>query len=330
MGTSFSVDHLVNSKPSADYLVDSKPSADHLVDFTPSAFLTSSHFDTPSPDFLQGLPKGTVNHAFVDIRDLQELVGDQSDLLDNDKSRNQYLRFSRVPPEEFQKIFEDPNLIGKSSRVLYDKKGNLIIKITSSKGHEQASRMFWVLFGYKIMKMDLFFCLSQNDTTTTNYSDFVREPDGSWGLLTSPSPSLVLEVGLSESAARLVADAKWWLETDGSEVRMVVTIEIYESIPKIVIQRWEQVQVAHPVTGTASARQKLVARPVEEATISWPKNATAPNNKTTVNGTITLPFQNVFLRPQDPARPLERDIHFNQLDLLKLADRVWRRQGFTR
>ena len=64
-------------------------SADHLVDSMPSAFLTSSDFTSPSPDFLNELAAGTINHVFVNIRQLQKQVRDQSGLLENDKSRNQ-------------------------------------------------------------------------------------------------------------------------------------------------------------------------------------------------------------------------------------------------
>ena len=99
MATPFS-DRLVDSMPSA-----SLTSSDPFLASSDSS-LTSSNFTRPPPNFLEGLPKRTVNHVFVSIRDLEKQVKDQGDLLKNNKSRNQYLRSSCVPYKVFQKSLE--------------------------------------------------------------------------------------------------------------------------------------------------------------------------------------------------------------------------------
>jgi hypothetical protein len=280
----------------------------------------ASHLSAPTPGFLNGIPKGTVRHRFTNISDLRAALRRQCDLLAKGESYNQYLVFLNVTEKELEKLVE--NQI-KSCRISYERNsGTLVVKILG-KPHEAANRSFAGLLTNKAIQMGLFESLQPYGGSTIDLDISFKEGDSAWAPSPPPQgnpwPSVVLEVGYSESQARLVNDAKLWLEAPGSQVRTVITMKINRQPRRIVMQRWEMVQVARRVTRAAPTGQIIAARKIQEVRISL-----QPNNTTTVSGTFTLPFQNVFLRPQNPANVLEQDFTFTQQDLRAIANLVWR------
>ncbi|KAJ6110453.1 hypothetical protein N7486_002688 [Penicillium sp. IBT 16267x] len=65
-----------------------------------------------------------------------------------------------------------------------------------------------------------------------------KESDGQWKPYINPPawPSVVMEVGVSESFNKLKADAAWWLENSRGQVRLVILISIDRTSPKIRYQ----------------------------------------------------------------------------------------------
>lgn len=52
-------------------------------------------------------------------------------------------------------------------------------------------------------------------------------------------PSIVLEVGYSESQGKLKADAEWWLTHAPNTVRSAITISINPRSKEVKFERWD-------------------------------------------------------------------------------------------
>jgi len=114
-----------------------------------------------------------------------------------------------------------------------------------------------------------------------------------------------------------VADAHWWLENSGRQVKIVLVISFSVSKKEIHLQQWELVTIPDPhvtqgqprPTGTAPAIIReidLVAGVSNEAS-------------------LTLNFESVFLRP--PAKG-EGDFTFSQEELERYSTYVWNCAGY--
>ena len=69
-------------------------------------------------------------------------------------------------------------------------------------------------------------------------SDFCFKPT-SWDLITN-WPSVVIEVGVSESLTQLHKDARFWLECSGGQTHIVILISVNKRARSWVIKRWQQ------------------------------------------------------------------------------------------
>ena len=63
-------------------------------------------------------------------------------------------------------------------------------------------------------------------------------------------PSLVVEMGVSESLQMLKSDARYWLTKTGGQTRIVIILHIDQSAKKILLQRWECVDDVRPRRAT--------------------------------------------------------------------------------
>lgn len=134
--------------------------------------------------------------------------------------------------------------------------------------------------------MNLFDALETTASTTRKHGDWLREPDTSWEpillstqqlqLLSTESstedssPSLVLEVGLSEAAGKLVLDTRGWIEAANSQTRIVITVQVMEEAPKITIQIWGRTaSTSTPPTITRQYRACAIKQ--QEIQISYNK-----------------------------------------------------------
>jgi len=113
----------------------------------------------------------------------------------------------------------------------------------------------------------------------TTYQLSSRKKQGDAGVEPVPNPSglpsVVLEVGSSESLTQLKIDASLWLET-AVGVQLVILLSInppiaaQPNLPRITIQLWRGFPPNHPPC-TPGVRQRI-ARMVWEA--DWTQNAT--------------------------------------------------------
>ena len=115
---------------------------------------------------------------------------------------------------------------------LYDaRKEVLIVKFRAGYGHEYASHQFSTMFTEKLIGLGLQWELTSFGSTKFRDQRRYKKPDDSFKpRSTRPNdddwPSLVLEVGLSQSLAQLQLDAQFWLTRSQLQTNIVILIHI--------------------------------------------------------------------------------------------------------
>ncbi|KAJ6129361.1 hypothetical protein N7512_002141 [Penicillium capsulatum] len=145
---------------------------------------------------------------------------------------------------------------------------------------------------------------------TIRGQDRGKEGDQGWGPLPAPEshpdkPTVTLEVGVSESHAKLRRDVDWWLHPDKGNANMTVTIKVDRKHPGLTIDRWERTD------GVVQSTQQIDISKV--------------NGIAQVNASLVIPFESLFLRQPTGN---ESDITLDQGTLRILAERTWLSQGF--
>ena len=127
----------------------------------------------------------------------------------------------------------------KGHRFLYfDREETLIVKQMSGLVQEVASKGFGVWLDGKIAGMGLFKDIGRTESATYKGNGSQKEADCSWKPwksrpLRTDWPTLIIECGVSKSRDRLVADAHWWLENSGGQVKIVLVISFSVSKKEI-------------------------------------------------------------------------------------------------
>jgi hypothetical protein len=171
----------------------------------------------------------------------------------------------------------------KSMRVTYSDDYNFIVRYMPSRAHEVA-HVYWTT--------SLFIALLQLTPpphaamppgcigiASTTFQLGSRKKQADAGVEPDPNPSglpsIVLEVGSSESLTQLKIDARLWLE-HVPEIQLVILLSIdppiapHPNLPRIAIQLWRSFTLNHtPRTPTARQRE---ARMVWES--DWTHTAT--------------------------------------------------------
>lgn len=131
-------------------------------------------------------------------------------------------------------------------------------------------------------------------------------------------PALVIEAGLSESMARLRADASWWIGNSNGAVRIVILIKISRRQRTITIVKCVPEQ--SPVTSTRSNQSGAPQMRPREVSMIEINQSVAPSRIT--GAPLILEFAEVIGRP--PALPTEVDIQFSDVELDEWAKYIWR------
>jgi hypothetical protein len=146
--------------------------------------------------------------------------------------------------------------------------------------------------------------LDVHGATRVSIGSWKKEADCCWApALDNIQPTLVLEIGLSESFRRLRIDARGWLETKGSSVNAVILIKISRDEPRITVQYWGLSPRQYTIATRASP---ALASCAQEITISHDSNVT------TGTGDLTLPFEEVVGRARNPSTTQERGFVIHQ------------------
>ncbi|KAJ5281418.1 hypothetical protein N7478_006790 [Penicillium angulare] len=290
-----------------------------------------SSVESESADTLVQLAKETKQQPFTTNGSLQKTLEHLQRALQQDQTSDQYLVFTSVPPAQHSKLSDDRSRTSKYSRLSYNAETRILIaKVMPNPAHELAIRLFDELISFELRAINVRREVKPLGSTTVTVGNWKKEADCCWAPdLTNPRRlSFVMEVGLSESARRLALDARGWLETYSSSVKLVVTIGIKRETPEIVFHRWELISREYGVQTRSSPPQ---AHRTAFLKLSRTNNATIITGESYLNGTITattqldLSFDKIVNRP--PHQPLERDLVVSEQELRSFAEDIWIGQG---
>ena len=245
-----------------------------------------------------------------------------------------------MPGTEFSSLqCDDLSPATKYCRLCYDSDTKtLVTKALPSPEHEIVTASLQILIAFQLHSMELDDEVDCLNSTMIGIGNWKKEVDCCWAPAAQNTKlSFVLEVGLWESSRRLTMDAQGWLETRGTSVNLVVTIEIDRVYPIVNIHQWE---LGKPICSastraafnstrffpgrrarrTATIMLSLANGVISAAGESYPESE--PSSSITQ---LELPFEKVVARLTNS--PLERNIIISEQDLRKLAGKIWRKQG---
>ncbi|KAL2822992.1 hypothetical protein BJX63DRAFT_376029 [Aspergillus granulosus] len=300
------------------------------LDGSQSSASELSSVESESEDPLVQLAKEVKQQPFTTRTSLQKVLEHRHRALYQDQTRDQYLVFTSVPPAQYSKLSDERLRISKFCRFsLNTETGIVIVKVTANPAHELAIGAFDSLVFLELLVMNVDDETLPCGSATVTVGNWQKEANSSCCPTgTDVRLSFVVEVGLSESARQLALDARGWLETDSSSVKLVVTITIHQDNPTIILHRWELLPRR---SGVVTRSAPLLARRTAFLKLFRTNNTTSIAGESYMNGTttnitqLTLPFDKILNRP--PHRPLERDLVIPEQKLRHFAENIWRVQG---
>jgi hypothetical protein len=278
---------------------------------------TTSISPIPSSQLLEGFEDEI--RTFSGIAGLRSDVKTLSKQLYQDKTTNQYLVFQPVTEDDLAKIEDQRHTIGRGIRLTHCTDiDTLIIKVPTPE-HEAVTRTFSYDFMDQIRQMGLTERRDFKDMGATTYrgTSTSKEADSCFRPLAfRPNrldwPTLVFEVGVSESLRKLRNDARWWLANSGGLVKIVHIFHINRGSRTILIEKWE----CTPATVTPAIRSN---RPPAQIPTQI-QTITIDQNGVTGRLPLVLHFQNLLLRQPTPP---EQDVTYTAQDLQGLANDIW-------
>ncbi|EZG06201.1 hypothetical protein H106_03986 [Trichophyton rubrum CBS 735.88] len=256
-----------------------------------------------SLSLLTGLPGGTRQIRYTNMKDLRAAV---EECYKDDQSP--FLVVVDVPPSILDDF--DSEYLDKGPRITANLPERLlIIKTMAKPGHESVASdlIFYIRVGVLEMGLPDRLADTRSSRVTSKTGRFVKEPDGSLRPLHHEWPTVVVETGLLETGRKLSMDARGWLETDGSETRVVVTANIDRKAPCIIFHKWAR----KADRGIASIVEEIIA---------------TRKDTTEVTGDMTLTFEEVVGRQRNEIN--ERDVIITKADFREICQDAWAMQDF--
>ncbi|EEQ31396.1 hypothetical protein McanMca71_004492 [Microsporum canis] len=273
-----------------------------------------------SSKLLIGLPEGTPWVKYTNINKLKNIVDTQCRDCCADSSKSPFLIVTCVSDtdtflRDFEKAYPD-----KGPHITCNLQENpvIILEVMTHLAHELATSRLQHFTEARITQMSLedqLIAINQPEITSSNGA-WKKIPDLGYALIGDLEwPVLVIETGLSETKEKLAIDAQGWLEAHGSRTQVVITIKIDQRSPYLTIQRWEHYPLSRPIT-----RSFQLSGSIQTVEIIH------KNGITRATGELTIPFYKVFRRAKHGRG--ETDIIIERHELIKVAEFVWRAQGF--
>ncbi|KAJ5086985.1 hypothetical protein NUU61_008292 [Penicillium alfredii] len=227
---------------------------------------------------------------------------------------SQYLLVVHIPKPLFSDIESQPNIFKGVRATLFPNRHQVLYKIMPDEQHDQIIAFFHDGLGKKLGDMGLSSFggdfLFRNSTRTRGLSNS-KEPDlwfGPYNVNVNGGgrgryPSLVLEVGFSESSSQLRNDAHWWFTNSSEQTRLVVLIHANRgsssgdnSSPWAVdIEVWTE--VPNPSSHQTRDRPTNSLKCTQSARVKDGSVTGAP---------LILDFETLMRRP--PVNPLEGNV----------------------
>ncbi|PGH29991.1 hypothetical protein GX50_07238 [[Emmonsia] crescens] len=281
----------------------------------PNTSMSQGHSDEVR-HMIEALPPGSSEYDAegLEAEDLEELLQEDASFtrivehIDSDAGHHldRYVVFKNVASDTMRDFSNQRHLGRTKDQSLTN---HLLIINMPSRDHERTTRYFERLLEGKLNEMRAGLSLEVRASGATDVEGTTRKkaPDASYWPHSLPAtrsakwPSLVLEVGYSESASKLRNDASWWLTESQGDVRVMITLKIFRN-HRVHLEMWQ--------FRDGAARPRPVM--TQETTVTKSArgySASAP---------MVIRFQDLLLRP--PAGNGERDIVLDRDDLQGLVE----------
>ncbi|KAJ5288730.1 hypothetical protein N7478_001760 [Penicillium angulare] len=233
-----------------------------------------------------------------------------------------YARFTNVPPDVAKLKFS------KACHQMYNPETRAMIITLPGRPHDAVAMEFtsqFIVATFLSNMKNTLWSLSSARVEGTRCS---KEPDGSWIPKDLPAsrndtwPTIVLEVGVSESLNKLRADAAWWLSNSKGDVNLVIIISINQAVAEVT---FESIVLQQPPTYMRNGQRQY--RPHTRQSIVVSRAPSSPGQPiNTVPNTLPLKilFEEVLCRPPQPP---ETDPVISISSLEEIASAAWRWQG---
>ncbi|KAJ5189340.1 hypothetical protein N7491_005674 [Penicillium cf. griseofulvum] len=275
----------------------------------------SDDADSPDDKCFEKLPDETYEAIGSEARAIRKIIREQQNL---PIEVIKYLRFTNVPPTVAEKFSL------RSARYMFSyETRSMIIKLVTG-AHETASRGLAFEMQHVVRDMGLNMLIRLTGSKRIRGMFCEKEADESW-IPRQPVPgrdgkwpTVVIEVGVSESYGKLKADAEWWLANSKGAVNLVIIVSINRTTPNI---KFETV-----LLDISSLRPQLRQRPRYVPTIRQSITTSRCGAQITTNPAValTIEFEELFCR--QPVPP-EHNIEISPGQLEEISTDVWTEQG---
>ncbi|EZF34326.1 hypothetical protein TMEN_6280 [Trichophyton mentagrophytes] len=268
---------------------------------------------------LTGLPEGTPIVKYNNMKKLKNIIDTQSLDCSADSSKSPFLIVTCVDNSFFKAL--DNVYPDSGPRITYNfEEGGptVILEVMKSTAQEMATGRLHLEIVLKLGKMGVEYELvSMNESEIQSLNKTWRkQPDLAFGLDGHTRwPVLVIETGMSETQQKLAIDAQGWLEAQGSDTKVVITMNIDKHSPRITFQRWEHAYTRH------ATRSHHPHGSVVQTVEVFHKGV-----NTRATGELIIPFEKVFGRMRRGRK--EADIIITKNQLIRLGELVWAEQRF--
>lgn len=258
------------------------------------------------------MPDAIPSYAY---RGRGQFLRDYNHALSTVGDTSEWFILTGVDQHTFTTVFEHPESGDYSNWASYDCQLQLLLIKIPLPAHEIATHVFSTLLMDALEPMGMKWSICPIGESKHVAEMGAKQPDQAWIPLRVPRgqsrtwPTLVLEVGLSETKAKLQRDIRFWHYASEGRVKAILTIHINRNRPEVSIEKWE---------ADANNRCKRMQRIV----MSKRQRGTT----VVAGGPLVIDFSKLFLRL--PHLPKERDIIISDEDLESLARFIWHGQGF--
>ena len=222
---------------------------------------------------------------------------------DSDVILDHVVLITRFPPKLFN-IADGNNSLPVKGKSLYFQDHQILILTMKGPVHEFLSLKIHDLFRDKLTRMSCWDDLKATGGATRSLGNIGKEPDQSWGPISTRYPTLVLEVGVSESFRALDNDAQRWIK-NGPSVTQVVTVKIYPHKREIIFAIWRG------ESGGQAKKDEEMHMEMNGGQISVHETRH-----------LRLSFKQIFERRPRPGTN-EGDVKFSARELGIIAHQVW-------
>ncbi|CAI7645829.1 unnamed protein product [Penicillium glandicola] len=276
----------------------------------------SSEVEYSDAECFEALPDDTVEAIGSTESAIRKIIRENTETTDVVK----YIRFTNIPPAIADKFSL------RSSRQMFNRSTRyMIIKLLTG-AHETATWYLGLAVQNEIDNMGLDESIRLLGSKTIQGLFCRKEADASFGptqpvLGRNPKwPTVVIEVGVSESYRKLRVDAEWWLINSRGDVKLAIIVSISRKTPNI---KFETVALDPTVNSLRLQRPRYV--PKIQQTITASRDANTSNITITPAVPLTIGFEALFCR--QPVPP-EHDIELSPDRLERISKNVWGEQKF--